>query len=337
MINIPIDFQNYHINKITNQERQWAESIRLQTFIKYPELDEFVEKTLTPLNLNKIGQNNLLQDIALAFCYASIEKEPKTTDQLLKIVKSCFKIYLPYIVKNLTRYKLPNLVQYEPKVAIALYIYDECYNLIQNQIDWQCNQKHQDLAEIYVLWECLNMVRAARSTLLLISVGDDVHGVSVFRGVLEILFKLFYVEAFKNEYVLFKEFNAYLQSNRDTGAPFPKKMVDYIDSIGGFKGNKENFLAYGWIKDKSGNRILSFSQLLDEMENGESWKLVYHICSEFVHEDYVAVDYDYVGLRKWIVEIQTLIVPSVVDGLTELTNISKSKVKSVVNALRYLQ
>ena len=56
------------------------------------------------------------------------------------------------------------------------------------------------------------MVRAARSTLLLISVGDDVHGAGVFRGVLEILFKLSYVEAFKDEYVLFKEFNACLQS-----------------------------------------------------------------------------------------------------------------------------
>ncbi len=127
-----------------------------------------------------------------------------------------------------------------------------------------------------------------------------------------------------------------MQSNRDTGAPFPKKMVDYIDSIGGFKGNKENFLAYGWIKDKSGNRILSLSQLLDEIEKGESWKRAYHICSEFVHEDYVAVGYDYVGLRKWIVEMQTLILPLVVDGLTGVTNISKSKVKSVVNALRYL-
>ena len=107
-------------------------------------------------------------------------------------------------------------------------------------------------------------------------------------------------KSFPKEYALFKKFNLYLQMKKQSNVPLPLEMTEYLKNEPLYAQNPESFLAYGWAKDRCGNRILSMKQLITNYitANKADITLLLQLASEFTHEDYVGIGYDYISIRK---------------------------------------
>lgn len=304
MYNIPIDKQNYHTNLISKNEVLWAKTTYKRVLKRYNKLNEFINKTIKPLNLNKVGTEELLTTITIAFCYTIKNfNSPSTQEQMDKTLKTWLNSFLPYIVQNLLQCRYSHPIQFEP---IATYCHYVANNYQKAVIDLLSSADMTKLSEfeLYLLQEVVNLFRAMSSSIKLLFTGDDVHGVSLYRGVLEIFSKISIAKKFPEEYVLFKNFNFYLQKNKQSNEPLPLEMVEYLKNEPLYAQNPENFLAYGWAKDRKGKRILSMKQLVSNFitANKEELEKLLQLASEFVHEDYVGIGYDYISIRKEMID-----------------------------------
>ena len=312
MYPIPIDEMHYHTNLFSEQELGWVDSVYCDTLKKYRDLPGFVQSTLSPLNLNANGIKGFMQKVLLAFCY-TVKRDfsVNTREQLCKTLKKWIVLFLPVIVSNDQICRTSHCVQYEP-MTLATIAFSNFLNTKS------IHTKHSELAEgsfeSYYLWECINFARAIRSSVLMFTTGNDVHGVCAYRGALEILSKILLAEQFPEEYVLFKNFNAYLQYKKTSDTPLPEEMISYLKSCPEYTANPENFLAYGWAKDSKGKRILTMKSLiqtaLPDNEDVIGWV---HLSSEFVHEDYVAVNYDYIMIRREFLKCYFMYYCSILD------------------------
>lgn len=299
---IPIDDFNYHVNSLTEDELLWGDATYKRILKRYPDLKNFISVTIAPLHLDKLGTERLLRDITLAFSHTiKLSKPPKTQKQLDKTIKGWLHSFLPFIAENLTVTRYSHLVQFEPIALSCHYLATATSRLLLSLSE----EDDPTLTEFqnYFLAETVNLLRVVRSSLTLLSIGDDVHGVSLYRGTVEILAKLVLVGQFPDEYVLFKKFNVYLQMNKQNGTSLPPQMTDYLNHEPEFKRNPEHFLAYGWARNSLGHRILKMKDLIvTGLKNEEKTIPFFQLSSEFVHEDYVGIGYDYVSIRKSMVD-----------------------------------
>jgi hypothetical protein len=304
MYNIPIDEQNYHTNSLSAKELLWGKTTYKRVLTRYSKLNEFVNETTKPLNLNKTGIEQLLTSVTLAFCHTIKNfKQPATEAQLDKTLKTWINAFLPYIVQNLLLCRYSHLIQFEPIAMCCNYVVNNYQKVI---IDLTNSAEITKLSEfeLFSFQEFANLVRAISSCLKLFFTGDDVHGISLYRGVLEIFSKISLAQKFPEEYVLFKNFNVYLQKKKQLNEPLPSEMIEYLKNEPLYAKTPENFLAYGWAKDLQGNRILSMKQLILNAITAEKTEVesLLQLASEFVHEDYVGVGYDYISIRKEMID-----------------------------------
>lgn len=300
MYEIPIDDINYHVSELTEAELSWGEATCKNILKRYPALNVFISATLSPLNLDNRGKSLLLRDVALAYCHEiKLSNAPDSREQMEKTVKSWLYSFLPFIVENLKVRRYSHHVQYEPITMACHYLAELSLNLFVSQYD------DPSLTEFerYFIAECISLSRSLRSSLALLSIGDDVHGTSLYRGVMELSSKLALAGQFQDEYVLFKKFNCYLQLKKANGEPLPQEMTDYLSNEPAYKTSPENFLAYGWARNSRRNRILTMREMVRvAMKNDEKCIPLLQIASEFTHEDYVGVGYDYQRIRKSLID-----------------------------------
>ena len=304
MYTIPIDEQNFHTNSLSENELLWGKTTYKRVLARYHQLNQFIGETLQPLNLNKAGTERLLTTVTLAFCHTmQNSKQPTTQEQMDKTLKAWLNSFLPFIVQNLLHCRYSHPIQFEP---IATYCHYVANNYQKAIIDLLDSAKIAALSEfeLFLLLEFINLFRAISSSIMLFFIGDDVHGISLYRGVLEIFSKLAIAPEFREEYVLFKNFNIHLQIKKHSGEPLPLEMIEYLKNEPLYHKNPESFLAYGWAKDHQGNRILSMKQLISSFitASPQETNTLLQLASEFTHEDYVGIGYNYVALRKEMID-----------------------------------
>lgn len=309
MYKIPIDEENYHINALSKNELLWGETTYKRVLTRYSKLNEFINETTKPLNLNKFGTEQLLISVTLAFCHAMKNyKQPATQEQMDKTLKIWLYAFLPYIVQNLLLCKYSHLIQFEPIAVFCHYVVNNCQKAVIDVVRSEDASEFSEF-ESFLFQELVNLLRAISSSIRLFFTGDDVHGISLYRGILEIFSKLMLAEKFPEEYVLFKNFNFYLQKKKQFNEPLPSEMIEYLKNEPLYAQRPENFLAYGWAKDHRGNRIMTMKQLIYTVMIGSEEKIdvLLQIASEFTHEDYVGIGYDYVSLRKEMIDYYYII------------------------------
>lgn len=334
MYNIPIDEQNYHTNLLSKNELLWGKITYKRVLTRYNNLNEFVDKTTKPLNLNKVGTEQLLTSVTLAFCHAiKNSKQLATQEQMDKTLKTWLNSFLPYIVQNLLVCKYSHPIQFEPIAMYCHYVVNNCQKAVIDLLD-SVEAAELSEFELFSFMEVVNLLRTISSSIKLFFTGDDVHGVSLYRGVLEILSKYSIAQKFPEEYVLFKKFNLYLQRKKQLNEPLPLEMIEYLKDEPLYAQNPENFLAYGWAKDCRGNRILSMKQMILNYTtaNKKEAEALLQLASEFTHEDYVGIGYDYISLRKEMIDYYYIL-------LRELTSdvISRELFPKLLKPIRHLQ
>ena len=173
--------------------------------------------------------------------------------------------------------------------------------------------------EAYAL-ECIGLLRNLRSSLLLLSIGDYVHGIALTRGFLEILSKIILACDFKDEFLKYKKYNNYLQCYKHFNSAIPKDMQnDLCDKV-----NSENYIAYAWARDKNNRRITTMKELIyTAIGRDENVQKFIQMSSEFVHEDYVGIGYDFIRLRIELVDYYFYLLKNSIVMIKDVVKIKK--------------
>lgn len=301
MLQIPIDDERYHGNVLTEAERAWGQRTLAALLARYKGLSAFIDGAFGALHLSEVQRTAVLTDVTLAFShYAKVAFPPQSEAELYARLKKWFHAFLPYIAENISLLHTPNLVGYEPIALTNIYVSNTLYRAITETPF----SEDEDRLTLWTMHEWAGYLRVVRSIMLLISLGDDAHAMGLLRGAFEIGAKLRLVDRYPTEYLIFKEFNIYLQDHKLNKAPIPKEMKEYLSKEPLYGRNKESFLAYGWARDAAGERILTMKGLLETgfSDSRESVLQLFNITSEFVHEDYVGVGYDYIAIRRYITD-----------------------------------
>ena len=297
------------------EKRNFLLSIIDKTIKKYPELDKYIKKVFkdNDIGLKKISDNDLVISIFAPFMHSLKDKEDiNNEDRLLKIIKGYIRNYLESIFENRKIFTSLHPVQYEPKVVSVLACSNYVNREFSEEFDKEFAKKPQVNFDTYFHWEFINVFRVLKSSMLLFAIGDDVDGIGLYRGFMKIWSKLVLAEKFKEDYFKFKQYNLFLQVHKSTGEPLPQEM---IDDIGKKNSTNENFLAYGWAKNKNGKRITTLTEFVNFANNNDlKIKEFLHYNGEFIHEDYVGVGYDYLVLRKRFIDTYFEISKILFDG-----------------------
>ena len=312
---------NYHINKFDKNDETVFLNIITRLKQKYPNCNDYVGKCFHgKKTFNNALKEKILNDFIVAqICYLSRTKDIKNEDQLLKMIMKNIHIYFPIVIENYDYFNGTHLIQYEPKFILMMCFAIDVIKMLSNELDKnEITIETLSFDEAYAL-ECIGLLRNLRSSLLLLSIGDDVHAIALTRGFLEILSKLILAHDFKDEFLKFKKYNNYLQLYKHFNSAIPQDMQnDLCDKI-----NSENYIAYAWARDKNNRRITTMKELIyTAIGRDENVQKFIQMSSEFVHEDYVGIGYDFITLRIELVDYYFILLKSY---LTSLENTIESK------------
>ncbi len=320
---IDINDVNYHMAMLDKNDISYIKSIIDKTLKKYQGLDDYIKKTFkaNDINIKKVKDNELVINIFAAFLHSLKDNDNiKNEEQLLKVIKGYVRNYLEMILLNRKEFNLSHPLQYEPKVVSILGL----SNYINRELSYELNselQKQSELTfDICLSWEIINAFRSIKSSMILFTIGDDVHGIALYRGFMEIWSKLLLAQKFKDDYVKYKKYNVNLQMHIISGEELPKDMVDEL----GKNATNENYIAYGWVKNKSGKRITTLTELMNCANNNDpKVKEFLHYSGEFVHEDYVGIGYNYMELRKAFINSYFEISKAMLDNFGDIFNLRR--------------
>ena len=299
---IQINVANYHRARLDKNDIKYIKSIIDKTIKKYPDLDSYIRKVFkdNDIALKKISDNELVINIFAGFLYSLKDnKEINNEEQLIKIVKGYTRNYLKTIFSNRKIFTASHPLQYEPKVVCILAFSNYINREFSEEFDKEFENNPEITFKTYLTWEFINAFRTLKSSMILFTIGDDVHGIALYRGFMKICSKVMLAERFKEVYFKFKQYNLYLQMYKTGGTPLPQEMIDDL----GDNAKNENFIAYGWAKNKNGKRITTLTEFVNYAYNKDPRVNEFlHFSGEFIHEDYVGVGYDYIALRKEFID-----------------------------------
>lgn len=316
---IKIDDENYHLNELTD-ELEWCRSIRKNLFEKYPRLRKFLNDSFQKHNEEyaKSKQGELIDKLILANSKyikdISSEEDLRILkeERFHKLLKTSINVTLPYVFELEKNIRLDRPFLYEPPNILSMYL----LNVMQERMENQLNDGKYSDYEIYYLLLLNNIARSIKSSLILFSIGDDVHGYSLFRGIEEQLARAIMAESDNDAFVRSVKLNSLLQykkSNPNSNDPELKPLDDYIEEYHLNLNKAENHILYGWVK-RNGKPLTTAKDFMDmafKEINNKVFQDFHHMTSEFIHEDYIAVAYNYINLRKqtrYFIQSLTLLV-----------------------------
>lgn len=299
---------NYHIGEETTEEHKFFDVLLKKTHAKYPSL-----KGNLDVSFNKEGKDyspkerkEITYRIAKSvFRNIVVAQKPKDIDSLdmqhiLKKIKKELIETLPFYLDNDETFYSNRGFVTEPPVIYAYHIITS----IQKEINKQDIKGIESEEDKLVIYTINNILRAIKSSLVLFAIGDDVHAMATTRGMIELFARLSLMndENIKDA-LYFSHINSLLQvykADKSKTKTMSPELKEFLDKNNLSKSTAEMFLLNGWAKDKKGKPIIQNTQLLKEAfkTNFENYNQLYHICSEFVHEDYALANYDFITLRE---------------------------------------
>lgn len=302
---IKIDDINYHINTLTNNELAWIATIKKIIFNQYPKLETIINTEIKKCkrNYTKIEIDEMLNKIIIANSKFLKDKYNDTLQdtQFYKFVYKNIINTLPYVLNLDKTIRFDRPFIYEPYNILIINLLDE----MQKRVAEQLQNFEYEYHTCYILL-ANNIVRSIKSSLILFSIGDDAHGYSLYRGIIEQIARLFLSEQFKDEYVKSVKLNAILQMKK-MGATLTNEdevLLNTYIKENKLNGSIENSILYGWAKNKNGKTIKTSTEFIEASFTALDSNLaqilssdIYHFASEFVHEDYVKVPYDFIKMR----------------------------------------
>lgn len=302
---IEIEDNNYHFNKLTSNELAWISTIKEKIFTQYPKLENIINSEIKKCKRNyiKFEIEEMLNKLIIANAKFLKDKYNETLQntQFYKFIYKNIVNTLPYVLNLDKTIRFDRPFIYEPYNILMINLLNE----MQKRVDEQINSFKNEYDICHILL-ANNIVRSIKSSIILFSIDDDAHGYSLYRGIIEQMARLNLAEQFKDEYVKLVKLNAILQMKKmgyDLANEDEIFLNDYIKEN---KSNSsiENSILYGWAKNKNGKSIKTSTEFIEtsfaDLDPSTAQILsskIYHFASEFVHEDYVGVPYDFIKMR----------------------------------------
>ena len=295
---IGIDKLKYHSNIKVNKEMKEIKNILIEIKKRYKEFDKVINDYFTKFNFKYTNDEKdiLINNILLAIIKEIEDYEVKfnNDDEYISYLKKTIYKIIPIILNNEKKLSVDTCFLYEPRNACCLYLLK---SLNENVIKSITKLNNEEDSIIVLLLN--NLIRVLISTLLLDSIGDDVHASGISRGAIEIFARIRGLNDDNiKEYINFVKLNAELQYYKKTETYDENtRNLELFKDQNPISGSQlENLLLNGWYRNKNGKRITKITDLIRNTL-GEEFVKLYSTLSEFVHEDYILVAYDYVEMR----------------------------------------
>lgn len=299
---IVLDNINYHLNSFTKGEKKFVATVRSAVFNQYPKLNNLINDEIkkSKIEFTKSQKDELINKLILANIkfikdlYVDTLNTQLQDNKFFKIIYKNIARTIPYVLTLHNKLTLDRPFLYEPINVIVMNLLNSMQDIVGNISNFNMN-KYQDIAILI----SNNIVRNLKSSLLLYSIGDDVHGCALYRGIVEQLARLIHSENFKEEFVKAIKINTLLQMKK-SGTELEENDKNVLDSY--LKEHKlteisaEKYLLYGWAKKSNGKSYTNAKDFINSVMP-DYYERYYHLTSEFVHEDYVGVGYDFVNMR----------------------------------------
>ena len=243
---IEINDNNYHFNKLTSNELAWISTIKAKIFTQYPKLENIINSEIKKCkrNYTKFEIEEMLNKLIIANAKFLKDKYNETLQntQFYKFVYKNIVNTLPYVLNLDKTIRFDRPFIYEPYNILMINLLNE----MQKRVDEQINSFKNEYDICHILL-ANNIVRSIKSSIILFSIGDDAHGYSLYRGIIEQMARLNLAEQFKDEYVKSVKLNAILQMKKmgyDLANEDEIFLNDYIKEN---KSNSsiENSILYG--------------------------------------------------------------------------------------------
>ena len=299
---ITIDNYNYHIGNLSDDDISYIKRIVFRMLNKYKEVGVYIKKIfkLHGRELKAIYEDPLIIRIYAGFLHSLKDDETiMNEERMLKVLKCYTKLFLEPIFNNRALFSSSYPVYYEPKVVAVIAFTNYVTRQLSNEFDEQYASNETLTYDSCFFAEFINGCRTLKSSMMLLAIGDDVHAIGLFRGMVEIFSKIKLAPKYPSDYVKFKEYNLHLQINKTNGTPLPEQMVKDLGS----KAKDESYICYGWAKNSHGKRITTMIELVQQAYlDTADMRAFLHLSSELIHEDYVGVGYDFLSLRKEVID-----------------------------------
>ena len=286
-----IDLVNYHNGDLLKSE--------------YASAKEEVEKLLLDTSFSKnvsslfdkyyASLSSKARMRILCRIYVASTKEKSKFEIKDLIVKT-----LPIHLFNLRHIAAPRLFLLEVNNACTY----NCSVYLASRLSLKKEFKNEE--EKYLIYLVISLLKSLSSIFSLFELGDDVHAFSLMRGFLEQEIKLCLLlqdnELIK-DYILFNKYNSLRRHNLET-----QEMKELFANKRVYSSTeKESYLPYGWADRRT--KVMSFRRLLEIYNEEDAPKIytLYGAMSEFVHEDHIGVNYDYIKMREKFSSYLTLI------------------------------
>ncbi len=298
---------NYHIGEETPDERSFFMDLVAKLHAKYPQLKSKCDAIFDKEghDYSKREREQIVYRISKSI-YRNLLVASDTGEvdinHALRVIKTQLIECLPYYMVNDETFFSDRGFITEPINIYAYYLLNEMQKEITRM---EIAGKFEDRAERLVDFTYNNMLRALKSSLVLLSIGDDVHGLATFRGYVELLSRIVLMdneEAIKLA-VEYSDMNTLLQEHKQNDVPdgqMDKKLKGFLVAHNLTKGEAEDFLLRGWAKTPNGKPITKQADMIKYAfgDNAKTYHDVWHQCSEFVHEDYALTNYDFFSIRE---------------------------------------
>lgn len=281
---IKINDFNYHIAKLTIDELNYISNISEELNKKVP-LSDVDEKILNKMVCSIIMENKLY--------YQKLSKE-NFYSEIISEINSYYNIAL----ENEKTFSTNHYVFYEPNIS---YTY---YKVVKYMDEIHKSFVYDETYSSYYKMLCNSIFRSIKAIIIMISTGDDVHGMSIARGLIELLAKIEFlnVHGCKEEFVLFNKINSEIQMYKlDKKYKIKDEYYKFLKDkkLNVISSNTENYLLYQWMKTED-TVIKNGTELIEYFYKEEQFTAIYKLTSEFVHEDYLMVNYNYISIRNML-------------------------------------
>ena len=202
---------NYHFNKESKSEISFVNETIKQLLSTHKDLNGFIDrqfKKKQPLYCEEERDRCLYKFVKgiVSEIYSYFGEEVKNKVFYKELYDSIVNVF-PYLLENESFISMKRFYLYEPHIVMMLNI---C-NTMQRLVDSKFTFNEEEYIEKSLLLMCHNAVRAIKSSIMMFAIGDDVHGKALYRGIIELIARIYILPVQPDDFEKFNNVNMWVQ------------------------------------------------------------------------------------------------------------------------------
>lgn len=302
-----------------------------------PETDAFIRDVIAKLSssssgtfdcfeqysVSKIIEQDFKEKVIMAVAKSLKDRyhDKLGEEQFYKAIYTTINTVAHPLMFNYSSLGIHRTFSYEPECSMTLYLANEIEELLDKHLQDPSYVFSLTPFKCYFLLLLRNIANSIKSIIVLSSIGDDAHAMSLIRGAMEQVATIILInKGYKDEWVRFREISEQIRNSKFRGEELPNSAKEFMAENNLNEKNVDHFLMCGWVKNSKGERCRSFKAMLQAALPNE-WKKnysAYSYFSNFTHDNYVGMSVNWVQRRIDVKAFVTMYLITVMNALSEL-------------------